>query len=98
MFATVVSMFKNKEIRNRILYTLAMLFVFRFVAAIIVPGVDTSQLMKGVNTGSFLDMINLLGGGCLLYTSLLLAIRVEDTNVHTVLLTSKEIKTEFLQR
>lgn len=63
MFATVISMFKNKEIRNRILYTLAMLFVFRFGAAIIVPGVDTSQLMKGVNTGSFLDMINLLGGG-----------------------------------
>ena len=63
MFATVISMFKNKDIRNRILYTLAMLFVFRFGAAIIVPGVDTSQLMQGVNTGSFLDMINLLGGG-----------------------------------
>lgn len=63
MFTNVISMFKNKDIRNRILYTLAMLFVFRFGAAIIVPGVDTSRLMQGVNTGSFLDMINLLGGG-----------------------------------
>lgn len=63
MFATVVSMFKNKDIRNRILFTLAMLFVFRFGAAIVVPGVDTANLTKGVDTNSLLGMINLLGGG-----------------------------------
>ncbi|MEF9962676.1 MAG: preprotein translocase subunit SecY [Erysipelotrichaceae bacterium] len=63
MFATVVSMFKNKDIRNRILFTLAMLFVFRFGAAIVVPGVDTTNLVKGVDTNSLLGMINLLGGG-----------------------------------
>ena len=40
MFRTFADMFKNKDIRNRIFFTLAMLFVFRFGSAITVPGVD----------------------------------------------------------
>ena len=40
MFRTFVDMFKNKDIRNRIFFTLAMLFIFRFGSAITVPGVD----------------------------------------------------------
>lgn len=63
MFSTVASMLKNKEIRKRILFTLAMLFVFRFGTAITVPGVDTTELMAGVDDNSFLAMLNLLGGG-----------------------------------
>lgn len=63
MFATFISMFKNKEIRNRILFTLAMLFVFRFGTAITVPGVNTAELLAGADDNSFLAMMNLLGGG-----------------------------------
>lgn len=63
MFATFTSMFKNKEIRNRILFTLAMLFVFRFGTAITVPGVNTAELLAGADDNSFLAMLNLLGGG-----------------------------------
>lgn len=63
MFATVISMFKNKEIRKRILFTLAMLFVFRFGATITVPGVNTAELLAGADDNSFLAMLNLLGGG-----------------------------------
>ena len=61
MLSTITSMFKNKDIRNRIFFTLAMLFIFRFGTAITVPGVDTTSLTKSSN--SLLDMINLLGGG-----------------------------------
>lgn len=61
MFSMVSNMFKNKDIRKRIFFTLAMLFVFRFGTAITVPGVDTSSLTRTNN--SLLDMINLLGGG-----------------------------------
>lgn len=63
MFATITSMIKNKEIRNRILFTLAMLFVFRFGTAITVPGVNTAELLAGAEDNSFLAMMNLLGGG-----------------------------------
>lgn len=63
MFATITSMFKNKEIRNRIFFTLAMLFVFRFGAAITVPGVNTAEILAGKGDNSLLDMMNLLGGG-----------------------------------
>ena len=61
MLSTITSMFKNKDIRNRIFFTLAMLFIFRFGTAITVSGVDTTSLTKSSN--SLLDMINLLGGG-----------------------------------
>ncbi len=61
MLNTISSMFKNKDIRKRIIFTLIMLFIFRFGTAITVPMVDTSSLTKSGN--SLLDMINLLGGG-----------------------------------
>ena len=56
-------MFKNKYIRNRIFFTLAMLFVFRFGSAITVPGVDVTELIKGMQDSSLFAMINMLGGG-----------------------------------
>ncbi|WP_419895676.1 preprotein translocase subunit SecY [[Clostridium] innocuum] len=56
-------MFKNKDIRNRIFFTLAMLFVFRFGSAITVPGVDVTELIKGMQDSSLFAMINMLGGG-----------------------------------
>lgn len=65
MFAKFISMFKNKEIRGRILFTLAMLFVFRFGAAITVPGADIDALKAGLGDSSFLGMLNMLGGGAL---------------------------------
>lgn len=65
MIKTASSMFKNKEIRKRILFTLAMLFVFRFGASIIVPNVNTAALMAGMADNSLLGMMNLLGGGAL---------------------------------
>lgn len=63
MFRTFVDMFKNKDIRNRIFFTLAMLFIFRFGSAITVPGVDVTELTKGIENNSLFNMINLLGGG-----------------------------------
>ena len=63
MFRTFADMFKNKDIRNRIFFTLAMLFVFRFGSAITVPGVDVTELTKGIQDNSLFAMINMLGGG-----------------------------------
>lgn len=63
MFRTFVDMFKNKDIRNRVFFTLAMLFIFRFGSAITVPGVDVTELTIGIQNNSLFNMINLLGGG-----------------------------------
>lgn len=63
MFSTLKGMLKNKDIRKRILFTLAMLFIFRFGTAITVPGVDTKELVAGLQDSSLFAMINLLGGG-----------------------------------
>lgn len=65
MWQTCVSIFKNKEIRNKILFTLAMLFIYRFGSAIPVPGVDAKQLAASILDNSLLSMLNLLGGGAL---------------------------------
>ena len=63
MFAKFAAMLKNKDIRKRILYTLLVLFIFRFGAAITVPGVDTAELVRGMSDNSLFAMLNLLGGG-----------------------------------
>lgn len=59
------SMFKNKEIRNKILFTLAMLLIYRVGSAIPVPGVDATKLASQISDNSVLSMMNLLGGGAL---------------------------------
>ncbi|MEE3487093.1 MAG: preprotein translocase subunit SecY [Bulleidia sp.] len=63
MMHTFASMFKNKEIRNRIFFTLALLLIYRIGSAIPVPGVDSAQLSASIADNSILSMMNLLGGG-----------------------------------
>lgn len=60
MFATFKQIFnpKNKDIRKRILFTFAILFIFKIGTTITVPGVqlDTKDL-------KFLDIVNAMSGG-----------------------------------
>lgn len=65
MLSTMKQLFnsKNKDIRKRILFTLACLFVFILGKAIVVPGIDKDLL--GTNTLGFLELINVMGGGAL---------------------------------
>ena len=61
----IASILKNKEIMNRILFTVLILFIFRIGAQITVPGVDPSGLNEYLNSGTALSLMNLLGGGTL---------------------------------
>lgn len=63
MFATFKQIFapKNKEIRKKILFTLAVLFVFRLGTAIVIPGVNISS----INNLGFLELLDVMGGGAL---------------------------------
>lgn len=65
MIKNFISMLKNKDIRNKILFTLAMLFVFRLGAGIPLPGVNTEALLAGISDNSIIGMMNLLGGGAM---------------------------------
>lgn len=60
MFASLRQIFtpKNRDLLNRILFTLAALFVFKVGTAIIVPGVNAST--SGM---SILEVINAMSGG-----------------------------------
>jgi len=64
MFQAILNAFRIKEIRNRILFTLGMLALYRFGANITIPGVDASAIMEQVQTG-MLGMMDLFSGGAL---------------------------------
>ncbi len=61
MFSTFVDFFKNKDIRKRIFFTLAILFIYRLGSAIPAPGINSASISLGAN--SLLNMMNILGGG-----------------------------------
>ena len=65
MMHTFASLFKNKETRNKILFTLAMLLIYRIGSAIPVPGINSEALAASIGDNSILNMMNLLGGGAL---------------------------------
>ncbi|MFV0255433.1 MAG: preprotein translocase subunit SecY [Erysipelotrichaceae bacterium] len=65
MFNKFIEIFKHKETRNRILFTLAMFFIYRLGAAISIPRVDTSAILDSASSNSIFGMLNLLGGGAL---------------------------------
>lgn len=61
-----VSIFKNKEIVNRIFFSIMILFVVRIGAAITVPGVTLNQNLDDLmKSGNSLAIMDLLGGGAL---------------------------------
>jgi preprotein translocase subunit SecY len=56
---------QQPDIRKKLLFTAAMLVIFRFVAHIPVPGVDPRQLEDAFNESALLGLFNLFSGGAL---------------------------------
>ena len=65
MIKIVVDLFNDTDIRNRILFTMAMFAVYRLGAAIPAPMVNSDALLAGFGDDSFFGLVNLLGGGAL---------------------------------
>ena len=59
----IISILKNKEIMGRIVFTIAILLIFRIGSAIQVPGVTVSDVNFAED--SVFGLMNLLGGGAL---------------------------------
>lgn len=59
------NVFKKGELRQKIIFTLGMLFVFRLGAAITIPSINAGALTGGATDSGILGIMNMLGGGTL---------------------------------
>ncbi len=71
IFNVLKKIFKDKDLRKKVLIVLALFLVFRFFAHIPVSGVNLAQLKSLFEQNQFLGLINLLGGGTLANFSIL---------------------------
>src|ERR1035437_9265557 len=55
--------FQDKILRKRIFFTLGVLIIFRFLAAIPIPGIDQAKLAQFCAGNEFLGMLNIFSGG-----------------------------------
>src|SRR5918993_5969656 len=64
-FEAVANVFRIPDLRNRVLFTLGLLAIYRLGAHIPTPGVDAVRFEEFVrqNAGSFLGFIDLFSGG-----------------------------------
>lgn len=62
-FAKINSIFQDRILRKRILFTLGALVVFRLFAAIPIPGVDALKLQALFAGNDFLNLFNIFSGG-----------------------------------
>jgi len=62
-FAKIKLIYKDKNLFRKILFVLAALLVFRFMANIPIPGVDHAALSNFLNNNQFFGLINIFSGG-----------------------------------
>ncbi len=65
MFSFLKKAFGKDDLRQRILFTLGVLFVFRLGSAITIPGIDSEALTGTSGTYSIITIMNMLAGGSL---------------------------------
>jgi preprotein translocase subunit SecY len=73
VLASLKNIFKVAELRNKVLFSIAMLALYRFGAYIPIPGVDVNalqQLQQSAQTGGVLAFLQLFSGGALTRLSL----------------------------
>ncbi|MDI6777850.1 MAG: preprotein translocase subunit SecY [Patescibacteria group bacterium] len=63
MLEKIFQVFKIKELRNKILFILGILVVFRLAANIPVPGVNVEQLRQFFENNQFFGLLNMFSGG-----------------------------------
>ncbi len=65
LIQSMIDAMRVPDLRAKILFTLAMLVVFRFVAHVPVPGVDVQALSQAFQSNQLLGFLNLFSGGAL---------------------------------
>ncbi|OQA10032.1 MAG: preprotein translocase subunit SecY [bacterium ADurb.Bin374] len=65
MFQSLSNSMKIPELRNRILFTLGMIVVFRIGTHIPTPGIDAKLLTQNLPTSELMSFLNMFSGGAL---------------------------------
>ncbi|PJE64794.1 MAG: preprotein translocase subunit SecY [Candidatus Ryanbacteria bacterium CG10_big_fil_rev_8_21_14_0_10_43_42] len=65
MVEKIKHIFRDPELRGRILFVLGVLTVFRITAAIPIPGVNIAQLRSFLDGNQLLGLLNIFSGGAL---------------------------------
>ena len=65
LLQAVIDAFRQPDVRQKILFTLALLVVFRFTAHLPVPGIDTAQLKDIFSKTPVLGFLNIFSGNAL---------------------------------
>ena len=63
MFEAILNAFRAPDLRRRILFVAGILFVFRFLAHVPVPGVDRTQLASFLESSPIFGLLDLFSGG-----------------------------------
>ena len=72
MLDKIIQIFKVRELRNKILFILGILVIFRIAANIPLPGVNVEQLRRLFEGNQFLGMLNVFSGGGLTNISIVM--------------------------
>ncbi len=65
MLKAVVNAFKIPDLRRKIIFTLAMLVVFRLISHIPIPMLDSDKLTQALSRNAMLGLLDLFSGGAL---------------------------------
>jgi preprotein translocase subunit SecY len=65
LLEAAIEAFRQPDVRRKILFTLAMLLIFRFVAHVPVPGVNSESLQDVFDNNAILGFLNIFSGGAL---------------------------------
>jgi preprotein translocase subunit SecY len=71
MLKTISGIFKDKEVRTKLLYTILALIVFRVLAAIPTPGLDKEALSQLFENSSFGQILSMVTGNVLEQASII---------------------------
>ena len=71
---TLIQAFRTKELRNKILFVLGMIIIYRIGSFIPLPGVDYTVVQQCANDmtnnqENFIGLVNLFSGGAMLQLS-----------------------------
>lgn len=65
LLQAMVDAFRQEDVRKKLLFTLAMLVVFRFVAHVPLPNIDRDALEAAFEGNALLDFLSIFSGGAL---------------------------------
>ena len=69
--SAIINIFRIPDLRNKVLFTLGLLLVYRLGSFITIPGVNPVAVANSRPPGqSFLDVVNVFSGGALFKLSI----------------------------